>query len=565
MICRACGLPSDDDAENCIGCGKGLLALVRGDVLSGRYEILGGLGQGGMGVVYKARDRELAETVAIKVLRPSLALSPDMVKRFRSEIKLARRVRHPNVCAIHEYGQEGALRYIVMEFLEGVDLRQALRRRGALSHFEAFDIAIQVASGLQAIHNLGIVHRDLKTPNLMRDLKGLVRLMDFGVAKELTAESGAGSGATQAGHVVGTPEYMSPEQARGEAVDARSDIYSLGIVIFELFTGDVPFRGDTPVATLLMQLERVPPLHAAQLPGSLVPVLRRALAKEREARYDSAEEIAKALREAEGERHVALSASNSLWSIETMTVPAAASVRHRPRPSIPSPIQPGPSDGPQERRQSAEAQKPDHARANRRIIAAAALLALLLGGGAYVYLTGRPAANTPAPPKAAASPHDRASGAPMFSGTVKTAVSPTTDGTSPGGFERFAPPMPAPPFASTPSGEDPTSAQREAIRSLLWRYEDALERKDLHLLKQVWPGLNGSKEQQIRASLRSARSLRVDLSPTSSYVEGDRAVVVCSRRDRVTGGDGQQMDNLTTATLSLRRVSGSWLIDGIVP
>lgn len=294
MMCPSCKALNAEDADNCITCGRGLLALIRGDLLSGRYEILGGLGKGGMGVVYKAHDRDLNEVVAIKVLRAGLAVSADAAQRFRSEIKLARRVRQENVCGIHEYGQEGHLQYIVMEYVGGVDLRRVLSERGALPAEEAYDVAIQVARGLQAIHNVGIVHRDLKPSNIMRDDKGLIRLMDFGIAKQFEAE--VSRGATQTGHIVGTPEYMSPEQAQGQRVDPRSDVYALAVVIFELFKGHVPFRAETPVATLLMHLQAPAPLDG--LPPILVPVLRRGLAKSMEQRYASVREIEEALRAA---------------------------------------------------------------------------------------------------------------------------------------------------------------------------------------------------------------------------------------------------------------------------
>jgi serine/threonine protein kinase len=252
-----------------------------------------------MGMVYKAHDRMLEETVAIKVLRSEFARTQEMAKRFRHEIKLARRVSHRNVCRIHEYGEDGPLRYISMEYLEGTDLKQELREKGPPPPEEAFDVTIQVADGLQAIHDVGIIHRDLKTPNLMRDGRGVVRLMDFGIAKE---DNDTGSGAlTSTGQVMGTPEYMSPEQCRGEKIDFRSDIYALGIVNYEIFTGQVPFHGDTPVATIFKHIQDPVPLSgsvAARIPLSAVPILRRALAKDRIGRYETASEMATALRQA---------------------------------------------------------------------------------------------------------------------------------------------------------------------------------------------------------------------------------------------------------------------------
>jgi serine/threonine protein kinase len=301
MICPYCKAENDPSADSCFTCGRALAALTQGSVIAGRYEILRPLGKGGMGMVYKAHDRMLEETVAIKVLRSEFARTPDMAKRFRHEIKLARKVSHRNVCRIHEYGEDGPLRYISMEYLEGSDLKQELRDKGSLSADEAFDVTIQVAEGLQAIHDVGIIHRDLKTPNLMRDARGVVRLMDFGIAKEGNDTGGA---LTSTGQVMGTPEYMSPEQCRGEKIDARSDIYALGIVNYEIFTGQVPFRGDTPVATIFKHIQDPVPLDggpAARIPPAAIPILLRALSKDRTGRYDSATEMAMALRQARSE------------------------------------------------------------------------------------------------------------------------------------------------------------------------------------------------------------------------------------------------------------------------
>jgi serine/threonine-protein kinase len=271
--------------------------LEPGALFHSRYEIKGPLGRGGMGTVYEAHDRTLDETVAIKVLRPDFAEDPRMAERFKSEIKLARRVRHRNVCAIHDYGQDKGLLYISMELVLGMDLKRILREKGALPAGEAYEVAIQTAEGLQAVHDAGIIHRDLKTSNIMRDAHGVARLMDFGVAKRHGAEGSV----TATGHIVGTAESMSPEQAQGHKVDFRSDVYALGVVIYEMFTGHVPFRGETPLSTILKHLHDPPPLEgpqAATLPPSLRPVLRKALAKEPAYRYPTAAALAEALRQA---------------------------------------------------------------------------------------------------------------------------------------------------------------------------------------------------------------------------------------------------------------------------
>jgi serine/threonine-protein kinase len=296
MRCPACGAENEDDAEVCFHCRALLGAVTRGAVLGGRYEILSPLGRGGMGAVYRARDRVLEEDVALKVLRADVAGTEERARRFRSEVQLARRVSHWNVCRIHEYGEDGPLRFITMELVEGETLKDALRREERLPAARAFDVSLQVAQGLAAIHQAGVVHRDLKSANIMLDGSGRVRVMDFGIAKPEAAP-----GAAPSGYVVGSPEYMSPEQARGLPVDARSDLYALGVVVHEVFTGDVPFRADTPVRTLLLHLEQAPALDAPSLPEGLRPVLRRALAKDPAARYASAREMEGALREARGD------------------------------------------------------------------------------------------------------------------------------------------------------------------------------------------------------------------------------------------------------------------------
>jgi eukaryotic-like serine/threonine-protein kinase len=300
MVCPVCGSENPARAEVCFTC-RGLLApITRGTVIASRYVVLRWLGQGAMGTVYEARDRILDEPVALKVFRVDPDEPADLARRFRSEIKLARRVTHPYVCRLYEYGEEQSCRYISMELIEGQDLKRVVRERGPLPPREACRVAIQIADGLHAVHRVGIVHRDLKPQNVMLDRQGDAKLMDFGLAKSWRAEGTSG----RPGYVVGTPEYMSPEQARGETVDLRSDIYALGIVCYEIFTGAVPFRGTTPATTLLLQIQQPPPLGEAEggeadprLPPALMGVLRRALAKQPQERYPSALAVADALRE----------------------------------------------------------------------------------------------------------------------------------------------------------------------------------------------------------------------------------------------------------------------------
>jgi len=301
MNCPSCRAPNEGNAATCFACGtpldSALRGLVEGALFAGRYEILGPLGRGGMGMVYKAFDRELGETVAIKVLRPDVARESGRVEqRFRSEIRLARRVRHRNVCSVYGDGEDRGLLYICMELVEGENLAAAAREAGGLPPDDAWSASLQVADGLCAIHEVGVVHRDLKTANLMRDRRGVVRVMDFGIAKQHGSSGGVTVTAT--GSLMGTPEYMSPEQLRGHPVDFRSDLYSCGIVAYELFTGELPFRGETAVATIVRQLHDQPFLDQPRLPGALRPVLARALAKDPSDRYPTAHELRRALQAA---------------------------------------------------------------------------------------------------------------------------------------------------------------------------------------------------------------------------------------------------------------------------
>ena len=295
VTCPACGAENEDAAEVCFHCRAVLSAVTRGTLVASRYRILAPLGRGGMGAVYRAKDEVLDEEVALKILRPEVAGTPEMAARFRSEIKLARKVSHWNVCRIHEYGEDGALQYISMELITGGTLKDLLVD-GPLPPADAFEVAGQVAEGLAAIHKVGIIHRDLKSANVMIAADGTAKVMDFGIAKAAAAGTDAGS----TGYVLGSPEYMSPEQARGRRADFRSDLYSLGVVVFEAFTGHVPFRGPTPVATLMMHVEAPPPVDdpAVPLPDALRPILRRALAKEAAERFADAEGMAAALRAA---------------------------------------------------------------------------------------------------------------------------------------------------------------------------------------------------------------------------------------------------------------------------
>jgi eukaryotic-like serine/threonine-protein kinase len=270
-----------------------------GEVIGSRYEILGLLGEGAAGAVYRAYDRILDEPVALKFLRGEGTDPTWTTEGFRSEVKLARRVAHPNVCRIYEYGEHDDRPYLSMELIEGATVKQRLAQRGSYPLDDALDLAIQVADALEAIHRAGIVHRDLKPQNLIEGRYGVVKVTDFGIATSSPRDGGADPFVR---YVAGTPEYMSPEQVRGLPVDARSDVYALGVVLFELVTGRVPFPVQSAAQTFPQHLQEDRPVPSCTgLPLVVVALLRRALALHREQRYASAEAMAAAMREARAE------------------------------------------------------------------------------------------------------------------------------------------------------------------------------------------------------------------------------------------------------------------------
>ena len=260
-----------------------------GEVLGGRYEILQLLGEGGMGAVYKAADRELDRFVALKVIRPELASDPSILARFKQELLLAHQVTHRNVIRIYDLGEAEGVKFITMEFIEGKDLRSLTREKKKFAPEEAVDILQQVCLALDAAHSVGVIHRDLKPQNIMRDGTGRILVMDFGLARTLEGE-----GMTQTGALVGTMEYMSPEQALGKDLDQRSDLFALGLIMYELLTGKTPFRAESALASLIKRTqERAIPVSDvdAQIPGALSGIVSKCLERNLDERYQSASAI----------------------------------------------------------------------------------------------------------------------------------------------------------------------------------------------------------------------------------------------------------------------------------
>jgi serine/threonine protein kinase len=281
-------------------CGRGDETLAspppvisKDSLIAGKYKILDEVGAGGMGIVYKAEDLKLKRTAALKFLPQQLAEFTELRERFLIEAQTAAALSHPNICVIHEVGESEERPYIAMEYVEGETLRDRIKK-GQLKPEEALDIATQIASGLGEAHRKGIIHRDIKSANIMVTDKGQAKVMDFGLAKFR-----GGSSLTKSQTTLGTIAYMSPEQARGDELDQRTDIWSLGVVLYEMLTGELPFRGDRDLSVIHSIIHEEPkPLKQRKrpVPEELQQVVARALRKSRDARYGSAGDMLKDLR-----------------------------------------------------------------------------------------------------------------------------------------------------------------------------------------------------------------------------------------------------------------------------
>jgi len=309
--------------------------LQAGTIIGSRYEILQTLGEGGMGAVYKAKDLELNRVIALKVIRPELAGNPEILQRFKQELILARQVTDRNVIRIFDLGEASGIRYITMEYIEGHSLHQILQKQGKLPVPEAMEIMRQMLSGLQAAHREGVIHRDLKPGNIMRDGQGRVVVMDFGLARSL-----AGDGMTRTGTMLGTMEYMSPEQAQAKELDARSDIFTVGLICYELLTGKTPYHADSVVASLLKRVQEraVPPSDwDATIPQLVSELVSKCLERDPGDRWQSAQDVVDRIDEIQGRRPLSVMTSPPAVS----TTAAPVSIAAPPVSITPAPV-PGP-------------------------------------------------------------------------------------------------------------------------------------------------------------------------------------------------------------------------------
>jgi serine/threonine protein kinase/tetratricopeptide (TPR) repeat protein len=303
--CPKCNFKNTSDSKFCKECGTQLPGieeievtetletpkeeLTTGSTFAGRYQIIEELGKGGMGKVYKVHDTKIKEKIALKLIKPEIAKDKKTLERFSNELKFARKIRHKNICQMFDLGEDRGTHFITMEFVEGQDLKKLIRQSGQLAIGTTINMAKQVCDGLVEAHSSGVVHRDLKPSNIMIDADGNARIMDFGIARSIE-----GKGITGAGVMIGTPEYMSPEQVEGKEVDQRSDIYSLGVILYEMATGRVPFEGDTPFTVGVKHKSEFPqnPKEInTQIPDDLNNVILKCLEKDKEKRYQKAGEV----------------------------------------------------------------------------------------------------------------------------------------------------------------------------------------------------------------------------------------------------------------------------------
>jgi len=436
MYCSRCGTQNDDASKFCRSCGLDLAAtpiqdhqelteleLVRSQ-LKDEYEILDELGRGGMAIVFKAREKQLEREVAIKVLPFSLAFDKEFVERFQREARTSAKLEHPGIIPIYRVGKSGRVIYFVMKFLRGKPLASVLAARGSLPPAEIRQILVQVARALAYAHKGGIVHRDIKPDNIMFDEHGQAVVTDFGIAKAATGGKLTGTGMS-----IGTPHYMSPEQARAQQLDGRSDVYSLGVVAYQSLTGSVPFDGEDSFSIgykHIMEEIPAPPLETYDQ-RTVFEIIRKMMAKSPDERFQSADDLVQALEAGGGFAAVGLSTA------PTRAIPSLEGARIAGAPTTPLPRTPTGA-------RLAAAVEPHHHRSVAAGIALWVLVVVVALGapGLYAYKKGLLFfARAAVPESLAAIPRDTlaqrllgdtgAGGAPADSAPTRATVPPAPD------------------------------------------------------------------------------------------------------------------------------------------
>jgi serine/threonine protein kinase len=561
----------------------------------GKYQLIRVIGEGGMGRVYEAIDPVIGRRVAIKTISLD-AEDADTRARFFREAQSAGQLSHPNLITIHDIGEVRGMPYIVMEYLEGMDLNRTMRQE-RLSYDTKIEIMLAVCEGLSFAHGHDVIHRDIKPANIFRTAQGRIKILDFGLARGVVSE------VTRTGKVLGTPNYMSPEQIRGDDVDHRADIFSAGVVFYELLTGRKPFEGDSIATTMYKVLETEPPpphVVDAHLPLTLSSVVNRALAKDRSARFQTSGEMLDAISQGHG-----LSTSVNPSRQHTMA--------SSPAPAIPEPAR---------------------VRSRRSMIAGATLAAIVVAGLAGFAAWSR-RSNVPAPPLVvtiaaptpAAAPSQSAvppisapapppvvaptvsskgTAASSTAGRTRSAVVPAPIPAEPArpaqtarGTEVGTQPVPPPPAAVTappepkPASPEPRPAAAEpapvvappvsapppspapapsargeesadaAVQTLLARYRTAIEARDIGALKRIWPALSGRQEEALVTEFQHARVITVGFGPPDIRPTSTGATVSCRRTYAVTTADGQILRTVTTMVMTLARHDGAWSIETI--
>ena len=593
------------------------------------YRILSALGSGGMGVVYLAEDSRLGRQVALKFLPPSWSQESKALERFHVEARAASALSHPAICAIYDVGQDGDSPFIVMEALKGETLRERIGR-GPLKVGDVLDIGIQLADALEAAHGQGIVHRDIKPANIFLGDRNRVKVLDFGLAK-LTALSPLSSGAdttspgqrvdsnqmTQPGTAMGTVSYMSPEQARGEVVDSRTDLFSLGAVMYEMVTGTQAFGGSTTAVAYDAILNRAPrPVaHLNPLaPPRLEALIATVLEKDRDLRYQHASDVQAELRRIRRDLD-----SGSLLSSQSV-VTAVRDIS--PSPPLAAAIPPKSSRG-REKVWGAVAcvalvaaavyfWRAQHPTLDRPVTttaeapAASAAVPVAPANAAPPPVTNLPpqaprsrpepvqqiapqprprSAPTPTPPAVTPAPASStqadAAGRTPTPPPVVDPLANVTSATPPAADDVKPPPSPATAPIATPTAAAPTATPQPraaappepvrpapaapvetdeaAIRRVIRTFEQAIETKDIGLYRSVRPGLSAASEAVVRSSFKQVDSQQIDIRIESIRIDGRTATAQLARRDTLVTAGRSQIQN-STQTMRFQKTDAGWII-----